>query len=165
MGASRRGFARRIGISIALLGLVVLAGVHYDSAEPRHLDQPTQDELAADYDRYVGQEALLFGTVLDRGDGWLSIRVESDRGPFEVRVTEVPDGVAVDPGGAVQVYGPLEDGREIAATDVVVVNEGPSSLAYKYAVSLAGVGLFLVAFARYWTVDWRELAVVPRTDG
>lgn len=165
MDPSRHGFARRLGISLVLLGLVVLAGVHYGSAEPRQLEQPTAAELAADYDRYVGQEALLFGTVLDRGDGWLSIRVESDRGPLEVRVTGVPDGVSVEPGGTVQVYGTLEAGRGIAAADVVVVNEGPSSPAYKYAVSLAGAGLFLAAFARYWTVDWTERVVVPRTDG
>ncbi|MFB6139697.1 MAG: hypothetical protein ABEJ26_04600 [Halosimplex sp.] len=154
---------RAVGV-VALLAAVAGLCVHYGATAEDHHPYPTTDDLATNYDAYVGEDVRLFGTVesvddaADRG----AIRVESGEGDFRMTVREFD--ARVRPGGVVQVYGRLEADRTIAATSVAVVNPADGSKTYKYVVSAVGAALAVVLFFRHWRVDPSALAFEPKTD-
>lgn len=153
---------RRFVLAILLVGLAVSAGVHYDAAEERHWPYPTGDQLYDDYERHVGEEALLFGTVrsVDRDAGTAVVEVETGAGTFTVQVREFD--AEVEPGGSVQVYGTLEDDRAMTVSNVVVVERTPGERLFKYWTSAVGAVLALAAFFRYWRIDPKRLTFEPR---
>jgi hypothetical protein len=153
----------RVLLAVALVGLVFAMGVHYDSAEEEHWPYPDADRLAAEYDRYVGERALLFGTVESVSDGTARLSVEHATGSFPLTVRAFD--ADAEPGGVVQVLGQLESDRAMTAEAVAVVNPSGSSLVYKYGTSLVGAALVLVVFFRYWRVDWESLSLEVREDG
>lgn len=153
---------------IVLVGLVFGMGLHAGTERPyeqRHWPYPTGEDIVTDYDRFVGEETLLWGTVqtVDRDDGTLQLRVSTDEGPLELSVTGAD--AAVEPGGVVQVYGVLGPDRTIEATNVIVVNPADDSATVKYGVSAVGAVLVLALFFRRWRPDTDEWAFVPREDG
>jgi hypothetical protein len=159
--------ARRVGLIVVLAALVFGMGLHAGtdrSFEEQYWPYPEGDDIAADYDRFVGNETLLWGTVqrVDRASGTATIRLTTDQGPFELTVTGFD--AAVEPGGVVQVYGTLRPDRTVGAANVVVVNPTGSSTTVKYAVSALGAVLVLVAFFRRWRPDTGQWAFVPRED-
>jgi len=143
---------------VALFGLGVAAEATYDDRWP----YPSEDKLASNYDQHVGEETLLFGTVVRNGDSGAVIEVGYETGSFEMTVRNFE--VSVQPGGSVQVYGTLAAGYTIDAKRVTVVNPSAGSDLYKYAISAVAAGLFLVVFFRYWRIDVRNLRLEGR-DG
>ena len=143
---------------LAIAGLCVHYGGTYDEAWPH----PSADELAEDRSAYDGDAVLLIGEVTAVGTETLRLELETSAGEtleFEVRGADP----AVEPGGVVQVYGPLAAGGTVQhAENVVVVNERAADRTYKLGVSaFAGVataGLFLY----YWRIDIRKLAFEVR---
>jgi len=138
---------------VALLLLAALGGlfVHADLTGEARSPYPAPDEIAADYDSYVGETVLLFGDVTSVGNAGFTIEAESEGVTIELQI----DGTspAVDPGGVVQVYGELRPDQRMTAQRVVVVNGSGGSEWYKYIVSGMGALGFLVAFLRYWRID------------
>lgn len=142
---------RRAAAAVLLLAAVSGLCVHWAATEPQREAYPQPDELAADYDSYVGEEIRVAGRVTAAEPSALTVVADSDRGPVELRVTGT--SAAVAPGGIVQVYGKLRPGRELAARNVVVVSDSGGAEWYKYGVSAVGAVGFLVVFLRQWRVD------------
>lgn len=105
---------------VALLLLAALGGlfVHTDLTSEARSPYPAPDEIAADYDSYVGETVLLFGDVTSVGSAGFTIEAESEGVTIELQI----DGAspAVDPGGVVQVYGELRPDQRMTAQRVVV---------------------------------------------
>ena len=138
---------------VALLLLTALGGlfVHADITGDERSPYPDAEELAADYDSYVGDSVLLFGRVTATDDDGFTIEAESDGVIINLRVEGA--SAAVAPGGVVQVYGELRPDQTMAADRVVVVNDSSGAEWYKYAVSAVGAVGFLLLFFRQWRVD------------
>lgn len=158
-------FVVRVGCVLALLGVVVGMGVHYDVASERHSPYPDGEDLRSNYDAHLDEETRLFGTVTERDDaaGTMTIEVETDTGWIALNVTDA--GTTTRPSGVVQVYGAVRPGRTIDASNVVVVNPSGSSATYKYVTSAIGALLVLVAFFRHWRFDPDDLAFEVSDDG
>ncbi|QLH77075.1 hypothetical protein HZS55_07115 [Halosimplex rubrum] len=154
---------RLVGV-VALVGVLGGLCVHYDAASPAHSPYPETEDLATDYGRYVGEDTLLFGTVqrVDAAADRATMRVDSDEGSFGLTVHGFAERVR--PGGVVQVYGTLREGRAIDASTVAVVNPAGGSKGYKYAASAVGALLVLGVFFRRWRVDWRSMTFEVRSD-
>ena len=151
-------------VLVALLVLTALGVffVHEDATHDARTPYPAADELAADYDSYVGETVLVFGTVTDVDGPDIVIQAESEGVTVDLRVTGV--STAVEPGGVVQVYGELGPGRELAPQRTVVVNDSSGAEWYKYGVSVVGALGFLVVFLRQWRLD-RETWTLEARDG
>jgi hypothetical protein len=121
------------------------------------------DDVVANYEAHVGEEILVFGTVVAIESGQMTIRTDTDAGPLSLSVSGVDR--AVQRGGVLQVYGRLAPDHAIDATRIVVVNASPGAEWGKFAVSGLGAVLFLGLFFRYWRVDPRALAVEVRDRG
>jgi len=153
----------RVAGVVVLLAAVGGLCVHYDATFDDNAPYPPTDDLATEYENYVGEETLVFGDV-DRVDAdaeRATVRVDSDEGEFELLVRGFTE--RVQPGGVVQVYGTLEADYTISATNVAVVNPAGGSKAYKYAVSVVGAVLVLALFFRRWRVDTESLAFELRS--
>lgn len=153
----------RVSVAVLLFALLFGSFVHYEAAEDEHDPYPSTEEIATAYDAHIGDRALLFGTVKSTEPGRLTVNVESDEGDFEMTVHRA--GVAVEPGGVVQVYGTLEPGYIIDPVTVEVVNTSGNSAGYKYGVSAVGALLVAGLFFRYWRLDTDEWAFEVRSDG
>ncbi|MBX0325399.1 hypothetical protein EGH21_20440 [Halomicroarcula sp. F13] len=155
----------RAVVALLLLSVLGASFVHYEATEDQRWPYPDADELAADYDTYVGKQAFLFGevTAVDADGAAFTIKVEATG---EIITLSVNGSDAdVERGGTVQVYGTLEPDRTVDAQVVRVVNASTGALLYKYGASLVGVLLFLVLFARYWRVDTGRWVLEARRDG
>jgi hypothetical protein len=150
--------AVRLFISVLAVGLVFGMGVHYDVAGDHHWPYPDGDDLAEDYDAYVGDTTLLFGTVesVDESAGTARIRVEHVGGELVLTVRGFE--VDVESGGAVQVFGQIEQGHTMTAHRIAVVNPSSGAEHLKFGLSGLGALLVLVAFFREWRVDWDAYA-------
>jgi hypothetical protein len=153
----------RLFVAVLLLGLVFAMGVHYGATAGEHWPYPSSDALAEDYDRHVGEQAFLFGTVESVSAGTARLSVESTTGSFPLTVQNFDANV--DPGGVMQVLGTLQPDHAMRAEAVRVVNPAGSSTLYKYVTSLVGALLVVVAFFRYWQTDWATLSIEVRADG
>lgn len=156
--------AMRLLAAGLLIGLVVVSGVHYDTAAGEHWPYPDSTDLKTTPEQYAGERVFLFGTVerFDESAETAQIRVESDAGPFTVDVTAFETQRDVQRGGVVQVVGEFQSGYVVTAENVRVVNPAGSSDLYKYAVSLVAAVLVLVLFFRYWRVNIRDLSFEVR---
>ena len=153
-------FAVAAVLLAALVGLCVHHGATYDERWPH----PTGDQLREEYDAFVGERVLLFGTVR---------AVDSESGTVTIRITDSADAVAAElsvdgvdgqvaPGGTVQVYGTLEADRTMTADRTVVVNRDATAARYKLAASVAGGLLAVGYFLRYWRPSVRRVGFEPR---
>lgn len=155
---------RRILLACLLVTALFGLSVHYDAREAAHSPYPTVEELRTDYDSHVGERAFLGNEVVaaDPDNGTMTVVPSRSYPSFTMRV----EGAArtVPPGGNVQVYGRLAPGRTVVADRVVAVNASRSAELYKYATSVLGAVLVLVAFFARWRVDRRTVAFEVR-DG
>lgn len=150
---------------VIVLGLCLTLGglfVHAEITEDRWSPYPDAADLSSGYDSHVGQQLLVFGTVIDTDEDGMEIRAESEGTAITLRVTGT--GATVDPGGVVQVYGTLEPDQTIAAERVEVVNSSRWAEFYKYGASAVGALGFLLLFVRYWRLD-RENWTLEARDG
>ncbi|MDS0278483.1 hypothetical protein NDI85_11810 [Halomicroarcula sp. S1AR25-4] len=152
-------------VVVALLLLSVLGGlfVHAEVTGERRWPTPQADDLVADYDRYVGSETFMIGTVTAADGATLTVRFDSHLGPVSLTVS----GVEKSPrrGATVQVAGTVGPEHTFRADRVVVVNSSSDAKLYKYGASLVGVALFLAAFVRYWRLDTTRWVLEARRDG
>ena len=149
---------------VATLLLAALGGlfVHEDATADERTPYPEPHELAAGYESYVGETALVFGRIVAVDGPDIVIEAESEGVTIELRVTEAT--AAVEPGGVVQVYGELRPEQEIAAQNVAVVSDSSGAEWYKYGVSVVGALGFLVVFLWQWRVD-RQTWTLEARDG
>ncbi len=153
---------RRGVMFLLLVGAIGGLCVHYEATEDQRDPYPAAEDIDADYDRYVGDTALLIGTVesVDRDVGTARLRVDHDGGAFTMTLAEFR--TTVEPGGTVQAYGTLEAERTLRVSRTVVVNESGGSKLYKYAVSVAGAALVLGLFFRHWRINLETVAFEVR---
>lgn len=150
---------------VIVLGLCLTLGgsfVHAEITEDRWSPYPDAADLSSEYDSYVGQQLMVFGTVTDTDEDGMEIRAESDGTAITLRVTGTTS--TVDPGGVVQVYGTLEPDQTIAAERVEVVNSSRWAEFYKYGASAIGAFGFLLLFVRYWRLN-RDTWTLEARDG
>lgn len=172
-----RGAVRAIVI-VLLLGALVGLAAYYDVAAEEEMPYPDAERLADDPGAYEGQNVLVYGVVEHVEGNELTMIVD---GSTEITVRGV-ERTTVEPGGVVQVYGPIvveslavesesvaaetesrsvDVNRESTAAShtilyadaVVVVNESRSDQAYKLVTSLLGLCLVVGLFLRHWRVD------------
>lgn len=154
---------------LRLLGIVVLVaalfglGVYAEASVDSRWPYPPNELLAENYDQYVGQETLLFGTVEEIREETALIEVDHDSGSVLMEVQNFEG--TVQPGGTVQVYGTLGSDYAIDADRVVVVNSSARSGLFKIAISALAVGLYLVVFVRDWSLNLDTLELEGRADG
>lgn len=146
---------------IAILGLCVHYGATYEEGWP----YPTGEQLATDYDRHVGERALVFGEVRSVEEEGVVVRVLHSPGEFTTDLVVTGDEAEalaeVGPGGIVQVYGTLEPNHRME-TEAVVVERDPDETLYALVASLAGIAVAVGSVARYWRVNVRELRIEAR---
>lgn len=152
----------RVALVALLLSALGVLFVHADLTEDERQPYPDAEDLTSEYDRYVGERVLVFGTVTDVTDDGLTIESKADGVTVSLRVTDTR--TAVEPGGVVQVYGTLEPDRQISAEQIEVVNDSRFAELYKYGASALGALGFLVLFFRSWRIDRASWTVVRR-DG
>ncbi|MFB6224690.1 MAG: hypothetical protein ABEH86_13595 [Haloarcula sp.] len=136
-----------LALCLVLSGLFVHAEVTEDARSP----YPDAEDLTTEYNTYLGQKALIFGTVTETSEGVMTIRSESDGKEITLQVTGAD--LAVEPGGVVQVYGTLKPDRTITAERIKIVNSSRWAELYKYGTSAVGALGFVVLFFRYWRID------------
>lgn len=140
----------RAVIAGALLALLVGLAVWYGSLAPNPAmgAYPGDDDLAADYDRYVGEHVTVGGRVVATDPVVMHARVDAQT-TLELTITDTPGGVAV--GDHVRVFGVVEPGATIRA--IRVIAQPPTRVWYAYTVSfLAGLWV-LGRLVRDWTID------------
>jgi hypothetical protein len=106
------------------------------------------DQLASEYDRYLGQAVHFWGRVRS-----VDPLVVSSKG---TRLTVIGGQPNAAPGDVVQVYGLAEADRRIVAERIVVSDR--TGRQRMFAVSLLAPVLALLIAWRRWTVrttDWR----------
>ena len=150
-------------LGVVLLGLLLVGmGSHYETSHEDHWPYPGGTELHTEYEKHVGEQTFLSGTVqsVDRENETVEILVETEHGQLPLTVSGVSR--SIQPGGALQVYGTVDPDHHLAADSVVVVNPAGSSKAFKYAVSLVGALLVVVLFFRHWRVDTDDVGFEVR---
>ena len=153
----------RLGVGALLAISLFGVGVHYEAVEDDHDPYPDEEQLREAYEEYVGERALLFGTVESIGDSRFVMTVQSDAGSFEMAVPE--NDIAVDPGGVVQVYGILDPDRTVDPVRIVVVTESGDAGLYKYGVSAVGALVVALLFVRHWRLGTDAWTLEVREDG
>jgi hypothetical protein len=148
-------------VVVVLLGVFAM-GAHFAATGEQHTAYPTTDDLATDYEAYVGDTVFLFGTVRSVDEATDSARLVflSSSGP--VAVTASNFEADVEPGGSVQLLGTARPGKTIEIRRTAVVNPAGSSKLFKYGISAGGALLVLVAFFRHWSVELRTLSIHRR---
>lgn len=148
---------------VVLAGLCVMFGVQ--SAVPNTQTTPGNDDLAYDYERYVGDVVRVGGTVV--GTDPVVIEAEYEffadgvvhSGTLELTVLEL--GAEVEVGDELRTYARVQPGNVVVARNAVVVPRW--NYLYMYAVSaVAGVWV-LGRLAMGWRLD-SSLALVRRAS-
>lgn len=148
--------------AIAILGLVALSvalGVWYGSLGPAPDlgAYPGSDELATDYERYLGERVDLEGRVVDADP--VTIVAGTDAGP-PVRLTVTDLSIATTEGETLRVYGVAAPDHTIRAQNAFTVPRRGQW--YAWTVSfLAGLWV-LGRLCRYWRIETTAWTVVPR---
>lgn len=147
----------------ALVGLAVWFGTVPPNPELGYY--PTADHLMVDDDSYVGEQVQVSGTVVETDPVEVFVEYASwdgERyriGSGRLRVTGAVG--AVQEGQAVQIYGTVQPGGTIRATESVVVPV--EDQLYMYTVSfLAGLWV-LARLVRGWTVVPEQFAIRRRS--
>ena len=157
--AMRRSARRRAILILGFIALLFGLAVWYGSLGPAPAlgAYPDEDELATDYNRYLGEQVTVGGRVVDTDP--ITIRTDPDTGPpLQLTVTDL--SISVREGEQLRVYGVVEADHTIHAIDAIAVP--PSGHWYAYTVSfLAGLWV-LVRLFRYWRLDLRTWTLTPR---
>lgn len=147
---------RRVRIGLVVLLVVAAAGstVAYAAEWRSHHPYVDGEELAADGDAHVGEQAYLWTHVVAVTEEGVLVRTEG----AEILVTGVESSVS--PGDVLQVYGTVEDDRRVAADRTVASD--PVGISYMFGIS--GVAALLVGgtLLRHWRPDVRTLTLRRR---
>lgn len=148
----------RLATVLGLLALLFGLGVWYGSLAPAPDlgAYPEQEDLAADYPRYVGEYATVDGRVIATEP--VTIAAEYGGGePLELRIVGL--STSVEAGDHLRVYGLVEPDRTIRAANAFTVPR--TGRLYMVAVSfLAGLWV-LGRILRQWRLDRATWALVP----
>lgn len=147
-----------IGVLVVLLvGLFVYAGTIAPASSDRNY--PSEVDVFADGDRYVGDRVLVGGTVVAVDP----VIIEAEPLPGET-ITFVVEGTAHTPeiGDQLTVYGTLQSENRIRTIEDVT--REPWELYYMYVVSFLGGLWVLGRLVDGWTIDRRIWSVVPRAE-
>ncbi|UTF54764.1 hypothetical protein [Natronosalvus rutilus] len=149
---------RLFALGILLLAFVGLF-VAYGALEPDPAlhDYPGDEELAIDYDRYVGQQVDIGGTVIATDP--LTIEVDHEHGTDTYVIRNGPETAV---GQDLRVFGTVRPDGELLAQETIVQERW--ELAYMYLVSLLAAGWLVVRALRHWRVDPQALAVIPHKE-
>ncbi|WP_327050587.1 hypothetical protein [Halomicrococcus gelatinilyticus] len=139
---------------VVLLQLFVPVG--YGMADYSDTPFKTADEIAANQQSAVGEEAVVYGQVVELDP--VVIRAELDDGR-EVEYRTAGVDRQVDVGEYLEVYGVVETQQSILARGTVV--RGEREHWYTYGVSFVAGLVVLGRIVRDWTVDLDRLALVP----
>lgn len=154
---SDRGF--RVGFGLLLLAVCATMSADYARHVDDHRPYPTHEELAADYEAYVGADIHFWARVSMSDAGSITV----DYYGTSLEITDLEQGaVGASPGDTVQVYGTIRPDGRIAAESVVVSSR--VNREYMYVVSVLAIVLTTLTFFRAWTFDWSSAAFIPR-DG
>jgi hypothetical protein len=141
----------------ALFGLLVWHGAL--APAPEAGAYPSQEELAADYDRYLGERVTVGGRIVETDP----VAIDAEYGVEEsIRLTVVglDPGVRIEEGADLQVFGVVEPDRTVRAEDAYAVPA--SGLWYTWTVSfLAGLWV-LGRIVRHFRFDREEWGLVRR---
>lgn len=154
-----RSLAVRVPAILALVAVLVALCIAYGAVgtQPDQGDYPSSDDIAADYDAYVGQRVTVEGTVVST-DPLVIDTYRPEDSDHRLRVTDT--AVAPERGATLKVHGVLEEDRTVRAVRAYAVPRG--GYVYMYGVSaLAGLWV-LVRTVRDWRVDRRTVALAPR---
>lgn len=155
MGDRRIRLVVLIGLLVALFGLLVWFGSL--SPAPAAGAYPGEEELATDYEQFVGERVVVSGQIIATDP----VTIQASYGAGEtmtLRVTNVSeDGTA---GDSLRVYGVAKPDGEIRALNAFTVPWWGSQ--YAVGVSaLAGVWVFLRTI-NHWRVDTDDWALERR---
>lgn len=151
-------------LCVVLFGLAI----HHGGAVDHNTPQPSSEEVIDEYDAHVDERVLLFGDVTTVDGEGVTIRIDDSAGnEKDLEVDTVgqsveSDGLSVEPGGIIQVYGTLTADRTVTPENVVVVDENPAATTYKYVVSMVGIAGAVGVFLARWRLSVSALAFVPR---
>lgn len=142
---------------VVLFGLFVLAGTVQSSPDDRNY--PSEADIAADGERYVGDRVVVSGTVIETDP----LTVEAEPVPGEP-IAFVIENTARTPeiGDSLTAYGTLRTGDRIRAIETV--HTEPWERQYMYVVSFIGGLWVLGRLVNGWRFDRESTGLVPRTD-
>lgn len=148
----RDGVRRLVGLAVLCLLFVGMVS-QYSVAAVTSERTARSAHLLESAGEHVGEAVYVWATVERSGDPLVV-----DVGGRSVTVRDT--AVTAAPGDAIQVAGTITSRGTIAASRVVVSER--SNLSTLYAVSAVALGVVVVAFFRFWAVDWRRLAFTER---
>lgn len=141
---------------MALICAFVVLAAYYQTNITQHLDYPRENEVRANYAKYIGQNVVISGTVSGTGVG--SFQLKGLWGPYTILSSE-----AVQRGDVVTVVGTLQPGHQLSAVSMYVSPRLLNELVYvrSFVALIFLVALFLVS----WQFDWRAFVIRPRENG
>ncbi|WP_251328599.1 hypothetical protein [Haloplanus pelagicus] len=131
--------------------LVWFGGVGY-GGEPF----PGGAELSIDTEAYVGEEAVVYGQVIETEP--LTLEYDDDGRIVEFRVTGVR--TSVEEGQYLEVYATVRDDGSLAAIETVAYAERGHW--YAYGISALAAVITGYRLLAHWTVDRRTFGLKPR---
>ncbi|WP_331233953.1 hypothetical protein [Natronorarus salvus] len=139
-----------------LVGLFVLSGTA--DPDPENHAYPDGDDLAADYDAYVGDRADVSGPVVSTDPVTIETGPPGETITLEVEGVEEP----VEEGQRLRAFGVVEPGGAFDAEETLV--RDPWEITYMYVVSLLAGLWVLSRLLRGWRIDRAVLGLEPRDE-
>lgn len=139
---------------LLLYGGAVLTGV----VAPEAHVYPNEYALALNHDAYVGEQVEVTAEVVSTDP----LVVTEEFAYRDVRLTVEGLDIEAEPGDTVSVFGVIEEGGVLRASDGFVVEDG--SLRYAVVVSLLAGLWVLGRLLRGWRVDTTTGGLVPREE-
>lgn len=142
---------------VVLFGLFVLAGTV--QPDPADRNYPSEADIAADGERYVGDRVVVGGTVIETDP----LTIEAEPVPGEL-IAFVVENTARTPeiGDTLTVYGTLRAEHRIRAIEPI--HREPWEMQYMYVVSFLGGLWVLGRLGNGWQFDRKSMSIVPRTE-
>lgn len=127
--------------------------------DPTMNNFPGNDEIGSNPDTYTGQEVEIAGSVVTTDP--IIVEIEYGIGHSREITLHEMEG-SVSEGQHVTAFGTLTDERTLDVERVLV--RWPWEEVYMYAVSIIAALWVAGRILRHWTIDWDQLAFVPRGD-
>ena len=133
--------------------LVWFAGVGYGGDT-----FPGGEELTQDYNTYIGDEAVVYGQVIQTNP--LFIEYDHNGRTVEFQVTEVDNNIKE--GQYLEVYATVQRDRVLTAIDAVAYAERGHW--YAYGISVLAALLTGGRLFKHWEVDLKTFSLKKRDD-
>lgn len=149
----------RLGLLLTLVALLFGLAVWYGSLAPAPAlgAYPSQEHLATDYDRYLGERVTVDGSVQTTDP--VTITAEYGAGQT-IRLTVTGLSTSVSEGETLRVYGVVEPDSTIRAINAFTVPR--RGLWYTWTVSFVAGLWVLGRIIRYWKLDTGDWTLEPR---